>query len=150
LFEVSENVRMMGAQKTEGLRKNELSLQHFLRYVDEREDMLHRIVTGDKSWVHHYQPELKRASVQCKHPSSPSTKNFKLMSMPSAGKVMLTMFLDSQGVLFAHFHKRGENLNSSSYREVLLKLHDEICRKRPGQLAKGVLLHQDNVRPHTA
>jgi transposase len=33
----------------------DLSMQHLLRYADE-EDMLNRIVTGDESWVHHYQP----------------------------------------------------------------------------------------------
>jgi histone-lysine N-methyltransferase SETMAR len=30
-----------------------------------------------------------------------------------------------------------------------LKLRDAIHRKRPGQLARGVLLHHDNARPHT-
>jgi hypothetical protein len=33
-----------------------LSLQRLLRYADG-EDMLNRIVTGDESWLHHYQPE---------------------------------------------------------------------------------------------
>jgi outer membrane lipoprotein-sorting protein len=41
-----------------------LFLQHLLRYADEKEDVLNRIVTGDESWVHHYQPESKRASIQ--------------------------------------------------------------------------------------
>jgi hypothetical protein len=74
-----------------------LSLQRLLHYPDEREDMntLNRTVTGAKSWVLHYQPESKRASAQWKHPSSPSTKMFKVM--PSAGKIMLTIFRDSQG-----------------------------------------------------
>jgi hypothetical protein len=36
-----------------------LTLQHLLHYADEEEDMLNRIFTGDKSWVHHYQPKLK-------------------------------------------------------------------------------------------
>jgi hypothetical protein len=40
--------------------------------------MLNRIVTGDESWVHHYQSELKRASLQWKHASSPSTEKFKV------------------------------------------------------------------------
>jgi hypothetical protein len=40
-----------------------LSLQHLLRYADEGEDMLNRIV-ADESWVHHYQPKSKRASMQ--------------------------------------------------------------------------------------
>jgi histone-lysine N-methyltransferase SETMAR len=30
------------------------------------------------------------------------------------------------------------------------KLQDAICRKLSGQPARGVLLHYDNVRPHTA
>ena len=34
-----------------------LSLQHLQRYQDEGDDMLSRIVTGDESWVHHYEPE---------------------------------------------------------------------------------------------
>jgi hypothetical protein len=94
--------------------------------------------------VHHYQPKSKHASVQWKHPSSLSAKKFKVT--PSAGKVVLTLFWDSQGVLWAHFEKCGENLNSVSYCKVLLKLH----RKCPGQLVRGVLLHHDNARPHTA
>jgi hypothetical protein len=76
-------------------RKNEpngSSLQHLLRCADEGEDMLNRIVTQDESWVHHYQHESKHASMQWKYPSSPSTKTFKVMSMPSAEKVMLTCF----------------------------------------------------------
>jgi histone-lysine N-methyltransferase SETMAR len=50
----------------------------------------------------------------------------------------------------AHFLKQGENVNSVSNGEVLLKLQDAICRKLPGQLARGALLHHDNARPHTA
>jgi hypothetical protein len=57
---------------------------------NEGEDMLNTIVTGEKSWVHHYQVELKCASMQWKHPSSPSTKKIKVTS--SAGKVVLVMF----------------------------------------------------------
>jgi hypothetical protein len=40
-----------------------LSLQHLLWYADEEEDMLNRIVIGDESWVHHYQPESEHASL---------------------------------------------------------------------------------------
>jgi hypothetical protein len=63
---------------------------------------------------------------------------------------MLIMCWDYQGVLLAHFQKRGENVISASYCEFLLKLWDVILRKRPGQLARGVLLHHDNARPPTA
>jgi hypothetical protein len=131
----------------ETMNRKCLPLQHFLRYGDEGERMLNRVVTGNESWVHHYQPESKRALAQCKHPSSFSAKKLKVT--PSAGKVMLTIFWDSQGVLLAHFQKCGENVNSASYCEVLLKLRGATRRKRPGQLARGILLHQHNARPHT-
>jgi transposase len=70
--------------------------------------------------------------------------------MPSAGKVMFAVFWGSQRVLLAHFQKCGEDVNSASYCEVLLKLWDASHRKRAGQLARGVLLRQYNARPHTA
>jgi histone-lysine N-methyltransferase SETMAR len=109
--------------------------------------MLNKIVTEDESWVHHYyKPESMHASIQWKHSSSSSTKKFKFMSTPSAEIVMLTVFWDS------HIQKRGENVNSASYEccEVLLKLRDVFRGKLPGQLTRGVLLHHDNARPHTA
>jgi histone-lysine N-methyltransferase SETMAR len=107
--------------------------------------MQNTIVTGDESWVHHYQPESKRASKQWKHPSSPSNKKFKVSSWEGYAY----MFWHFQGVLLASFQNRGENVSCASYCEVLLKLRDAVRRKRPGQLARGVLLHHDNARPHT-
>jgi hypothetical protein len=135
------------------MKRTGLSLQHLLWYADEGKDMsmLNRIVTGDESWIHHYQPESRRASVQWKHRSSPRlAKKFKVTSTPSAGKVMLTVFWDSRGVLLACFQKHGEYVNSTSYCKVLLNLWDATRRRRPGQLARGILLHRDNARPHTA
>jgi hypothetical protein len=98
----------------EQMNRMGLSLQHFLRYADEGEDMLNRYVTGDESWVHHYQPETKHTSMQWEHPSSPSAKKFKVR--PSAGKVVLSQ---------------------------------KFGGKRPGKLARGLLIHHDIARPHT-
>jgi hypothetical protein len=60
-----------------------LALRHLNRYHDGH-NMLPQIVTGDESWVHHYQPETKRASMQWKHLAEPpgsdnSPKNFMLL-----------------------------------------------------------------------
>jgi hypothetical protein len=63
---------------------------------------------------------------------------------------MLTVYSDSQTVLLTHFQKHGENLNFVSYCEVLWKLCKLICRKLAGKLPREVLLHHDNVGPHTA
>jgi hypothetical protein len=84
---------MVSAQRTAALRKMNrmgLSLQHLLRCADEGEDMPNRIVTEYESWMHQYQTKSKRALMQWKHPSSPSTKKFKVT--PSTEKVMLTVF----------------------------------------------------------
>jgi hypothetical protein len=89
----------------------------------------------------------KHASMQWKHPSSPSTKRSKFKVTPISWEGYAYVFWDSQGVLLAHFQKRDENVN---YCEVLLKLRDVSRRKLPGQLARGVLLHHDNARPPTA
>jgi len=40
------------------------SLDNLQRYKTEGEAMLERIVTGDETWVYHYQPETKQASRQ--------------------------------------------------------------------------------------
>jgi hypothetical protein len=104
----------------------DLSLQHLLCYEDEGEDMLtsNRIVTEDESWVYHYQPGSKRASMQWKRPIPTSAK--KVEVKPSGGKVMLSVFLESQRVLITRFQKREENMYSLSYCEVLLKLHGRL------------------------
>jgi hypothetical protein len=65
-----------------------LFLQHLLQYKDEGEDMVNRIVAGVKSWMHHYQPESKHASMQRKYLSSPSRSTKKFKVSPSTGKVM--------------------------------------------------------------
>jgi hypothetical protein len=97
----------LGATELKDQEKNEPNGSVLATDADEGEDMLNRTVTGDKSWVHHYQPKSMPASMQWKHPSSPSRSTKKFKVTPSAGKVMLTVFWDSQEVLSAHFLKHG-------------------------------------------
>ena len=49
---------------------------------------LERFLTQDECWVHHFEPETKRQSMQWKRPSSPAPKKAKVVS--SAGKVMFS------------------------------------------------------------
>jgi len=82
--------------------------QNLDRYDKDGDAFLDRNITGDEIWVHHYEPECKRQSMEWKHPHSPFRKKFK--SQASTGKVMLTVFLGltrpSTGVL------SGEGLNN--------------------------------------
>ena len=114
-----------------------------------KEIFLHRIVTGDKSWVYHYKPESKRQSMQWKHPSSPANKKFK--TQHSAGKVMLTIFWDVNGSILVHFQEKGQTVTSDRYSDMLVnELKPMIWSKRRGLLSKRILLLQDNTHPHTA
>ena len=123
-------------------------MQHLQRYQDEADEMLSRTVTGDESWVHHYKPETKCASMKWRHPASPARKKFKVT--PSAGKVMLMVFWDCQRVLLTEFQQREHTIMSASHYTILTKLRAAIRRKRPDLLTKGMLLQHDNAHLHSA
>jgi hypothetical protein len=76
--------RWVSKQLTEDHKQNrvEICIQFLHRY--EREGLLERIVTGDETWVHHFEPESKQQSMRWKHTSSPPTKKFK--NVPFAKK----------------------------------------------------------------
>lgn len=119
------------------------------RFNVEGDSFLDRIVTGDETWVHYHQPETKRASKEWRHSSSPKPK--KIRTQRSAGKVMLTLFWDVNGVILEHYIDRGMTVNSTSYSNLLKnQLRPAIRSKRRGLLTSGVLLQHDNARPHTA
>ena len=109
---------------------------------------LERIITGDETWVYHFEPESKRRSMEWRHPTSPRTKKFKAQN--SAGKIMATVFWDSQGVILVDFLPKGETINSEVYIETLRKLKAKIRRVRPNLDMANVLLQHDNARPHTS
>ena len=82
-------------------KRVEIYEEHLKRYREEGDQFLFNIVTGDDSWIHHFDPEEKRLSMQYRHTSSPHPKKFK--TMPSAGKILLTVFWDSQRVYMTIF-----------------------------------------------
>ena len=70
-------------------------IDHLQRYVREGNEFLARVVAGDESWCHHFEPDSKRQSIQWKHPGSPPPKK-SIAIHTSAGKVMLTFFFFGQ------------------------------------------------------
>ena len=47
-------------------------------------DRVERLVTGDETWLHHWDPDTKKESMQWKHPGSPPPKKFR--TQPSVSK----------------------------------------------------------------
>jgi len=126
------------------------SCQELLRrYEADDEAFLQRIFTGDESWVHFYEPERKRQSMEWRHTSSPKPK--KVRAQRSAGKVMLTFFWDYNGPILEHYMPRGSTVTSAIYSNLLREnLKSSIRQKRCGLLTTRVCLLHDNARPHTA
>jgi hypothetical protein len=111
--------RWVPKQLTEKHKRNRLTICRSLlnRCCQEGDAFLRRIITGDETWIHNYAPESKHQSLEWKHPTSPAKKKFK--TQRSAGKVMLTVFWNSQGPILEHYQERGTTVNSARYSEML-------------------------------
>jgi len=115
------------------------------RYLDERDNFLLSIVTGDESWFHHFAPETKQQSMEWHHLDSPTKKKPKTVS--SAQKIMGTIFWDAEGCILIEFLETGKTINAARYVQTLLKLHRALWDKCPG---RKIIVQHDHVRPHTA
>jgi len=73
--------------------------------------------------------------MQWKHSVSPAQKKFKVT--PSAGKVMLTVFWDCQGVLLTEFQQRDHTVTSASYCTLLTKLRAAFAGSDQASTLKG-------------
>lgn len=118
------------------------------QYENGGDEFLGRIVTGDETWLHHFSPETKRQSMEWHHANSPKKTKFK--TTPSAGKVMATVFFDSEGLLLVDIMPRGTTINSDAYVTTLKKLQARLSRVRPHRQKQDVLLLHDNARPHVS
>jgi hypothetical protein len=50
----------------------QFSVENFGFYEVDRETLLSRIITGDETWIHHWDPETKQESMQWKDCGSPT------------------------------------------------------------------------------
>jgi histone-lysine N-methyltransferase SETMAR len=82
------------------------------------------------------------------HPQSPRKNKFN--TTPSAGKVMITTFWDTDGVILVDVMARGETINSYAYIKTLQNLKQRYRRVRPNRNPGDTLIQHDNARPHTS
>ena len=69
-------------------------------------EFLHRYVTMDETWLHHYTPESNRQSAEWTATGEPSPKRGK--TQKSAGKVIW----DAHGIFFIDYLEKGKTINS--------------------------------------
>ena len=132
-------------QKQKRIDCSEVTLNLMIRDLQE---FLFRIITQDECYIHHYDPETKaQSSIWMKSGSRPPLKARRLQS---AGKVLLVVFWDSEGVILAEYLRRGETVTGNYYAGVLRRLREAVLQKRRGKISRHVLLLQDNAPAHTA
>ncbi len=100
-------------------------------------------MTGDETWVHHWDPETKLESMAWKHRDSLTLIKFR--PQPSARKIMVTIFWDCKGVLMLDCASQGTTITGQYYTEELAWLKECIRQKRRSKLSRGVLLLHNNA-----
>ena len=100
-------------------------------YNANPEDFHTRLVTGDETWLHHWDPDTKKESMQWKHPGSPPPKKFR--TQPSASKVMATVFWDSKGIILIDYKPAGTSITGEYYANVIKQLRVAIKKKTKGK-----------------
>jgi histone-lysine N-methyltransferase SETMAR len=71
----------------------------------------------------------------------------KTGSVPSAGKVMASVFWDAEGILFIDYLEKGKTITGEYYSNLLTRLDEKICEKRPGLQKKNRLSSGQCTRP---
>ncbi|UYV84423.1 hypothetical protein LAZ67_X002121 [Cordylochernes scorpioides] len=105
-----------------------------------------KFVTMDETWAHYFTPESKQQSMQWRYSGSPPPKKAK--TVPSAGKVMVSVFWDSEGVLLLDFPNKGQTITGDYYANLVKQLREAIKEKRRGKLSRKIVYHQDNAPSH--
>ena len=111
-------------------------------------DSLLRLVTMDKTWLYHYDPDTKQQSMEWRHSGSSRPKKFR--AQKSAGKVLALIFWDQDSILFIHYLPKGQTINAEYYSSLLVQFKDILKEKHRGKVTKGVLSLHDNAPAHRA
>ncbi|UYV82726.1 hypothetical protein LAZ67_22000679 [Cordylochernes scorpioides] len=128
-----------------GLRKHSARWVPKL-FTPDQKALRRKFVTMDETWAYHFTPESKKQSMQWRHSGSPPPKKAK--TVPSAGKVMVSVFWDSEGVLLLDFLNKGQTITGNYYAYLVKQLRDAFKEKRRGKLSKKIVYHQNNAPSH--
>ena len=77
-------------------------------YNTNLEDFHTRRLTADKTWLHNWDQDAKKESMQWKCSGSSSSKTFR--DQPSSGKVVAMVFCDSKGIISIYYKPVGTSV----------------------------------------
>jgi len=105
-----------------------ISEQCLERFNKKKTDFVRQFITMDETWIHHYTPESKQQSKHWTEASCSAPK--KTRSVPSAGKVMASVFWDAEGILFIDYLEKGKTITGEYYSNLLTRPDEKICEKK--------------------
>jgi len=122
--------------------------QDILDYVESDSNFLNTVITGDESWVYGYDPTNKGAVLTMETFIIPEAKESTLGPQQRQG--LLTVFLDSRGVVHHEYTPQGQTVTKQYYEGVLCRLRNVVRRKRPDLWAAETWqLHHDYAPAHS-
>lgn len=124
------------------------SSENLVLYKQSPTKFLASIVTGDESWVHHFDPLSQQEAKEWTKKGESS--GARPRQQQSAGKVLLSVFWDEKGVLLTDYLEKGHTVTGLYYVNLIEKLREAIKNKRRGKLSSGVHLLHDNAPSHTS
>jgi histone-lysine N-methyltransferase SETMAR len=110
------------------------------------DEFLGSLITGDETWIHHFDPLTQLEAKQWKRSDEPTP--IRSRQQRTAGKMMMSIFWDKDGILLTDYLPRGHTVNGAYYAGLIQKLRVAVKEKRRGKLTRGILLLHDNAPPH--
>jgi hypothetical protein len=97
-------------QKRTRMKVSEQCLEHFNKNTT---DFVRRFITMDETWIRHYTPESKQQSKRWTEAGCSAPK--KTRSVSSAGKAMVSVFWDTESILFIDYRKKSKTITDRKY-----------------------------------
>jgi hypothetical protein len=99
---------------------------------------------GSTSSLLNQKEQASSANTPIFHPPKRAKTNF------SAGKIMVTVFWDSKGIIHLDFLTGQKAINAQYYSTLVNEKVKRAIRLKRRKMQDSVCFLQDNVRPHTA
>ena len=93
------------------------------------------MVTIGETWLYHYDAETKRQLVEWRHSGSPSPKKFRVQK--SAGRVLVSIFWDRDGIRLIDYLSKDQTINAEYYSSLLVLLKDILKENAAGESPSG-------------
>jgi hypothetical protein len=87
------------------------------RFNKNKTDFVHRFITMDETWIHHYTLESKQQSKQWTEAGCSAPKKTRWVS--SVGNVMAWVLRDAEGILFIDYLEKGKTVIGEYYSNLL-------------------------------